>query len=116
MLKGVLKDHEFNPSNEIEEATTKVWNELTFDEVQSLVHNWMSCFTWAIEDRGEHIIESTRNGFLACSESENQKGPGTFLTPCTSRNGQRSVRSIGSILRCRAEASTAPGSGNGSNY
>jgi hypothetical protein len=33
MLKEVLKDCEFNSSDEIEEAITKVWDEFTFDEV-----------------------------------------------------------------------------------
>jgi hypothetical protein len=39
MLKGVLKDREFDSSNEIEEVVTKVWDEFTFDEVQSLFRN-----------------------------------------------------------------------------
>jgi hypothetical protein len=37
MLKGVLKDRELNPSEEIEEAIRKIWNELIFNEVQSLL-------------------------------------------------------------------------------
>jgi hypothetical protein len=41
MLKGVLNNHEFNSSDEIEEAITKVWDGLAFDEVQSLFHNRM---------------------------------------------------------------------------
>jgi hypothetical protein len=57
MLKGILKDREFNSSNEIEEATTKVWDDLTFDEVQSVFHNWMSRLAWVIGDKGEHIIK-----------------------------------------------------------
>jgi hypothetical protein len=51
MLKGVLKGREFNSSDEIEEAITKVWNELTFDEVQSVLHNWMNRLVWVIESR-----------------------------------------------------------------
>jgi hypothetical protein len=42
MLNGVLKDREFNSNDEIEEAIAKVWDEFTFDEVQSVFHNWMS--------------------------------------------------------------------------
>jgi hypothetical protein len=34
-----LKDGEFNSSDEIEEAIIKVWDELTFDEVQSAFRN-----------------------------------------------------------------------------
>jgi hypothetical protein len=39
MLKGVLKDHQFQSSDEIEKAITKVWGELSFDEGQSVFHN-----------------------------------------------------------------------------
>jgi hypothetical protein len=42
MLKGVLKDCEFNSSDEIEKVITKAWDELTFDEVQRVFHNLMS--------------------------------------------------------------------------
>jgi hypothetical protein len=38
MLKGVLKDHEFNSSDEIEGAIAMVWDELTCDE-QRVFHN-----------------------------------------------------------------------------
>jgi hypothetical protein len=39
MLKGILKDREFRSRDEIEEAITMAWNDLTFDEVQSVFHN-----------------------------------------------------------------------------
>jgi hypothetical protein len=42
MLKGALKNCEFNSSDEIEEAITNTSDGLTFDEVQSIFHNWMS--------------------------------------------------------------------------
>jgi hypothetical protein len=58
LLKGVLKDREFNSSDKIEEAITNVWDELTFDEVQSVFHNWMSGLAWVIKNGREHIIES----------------------------------------------------------
>jgi hypothetical protein len=51
-----------------------VWDELTFDEVQSIFHNWMSCLARVIENGGESILESIQNGFLVCSESQNQRG------------------------------------------
>jgi hypothetical protein len=53
MLKGALKGCEFNSSDEIEEANPKVWNELTFDEVQSIFHNWMRRLAWVIGNGGE---------------------------------------------------------------
>jgi hypothetical protein len=39
MLKGVLKDRKVNSSDENEEVITKVCDELTLDEVQSVFHN-----------------------------------------------------------------------------
>jgi hypothetical protein len=57
MLKGVLKDPEFNSSDEIKEAVTKVWDDLTFDEVQSVFHNWLSRLVWAIKKWRGYTIE-----------------------------------------------------------
>jgi hypothetical protein len=39
MLRGVLKNCDFNLSDDIEKEITKVWDELNFDEVQSAFHN-----------------------------------------------------------------------------
>jgi translation elongation factor EF-1beta len=50
MLKAVLKDHECSSGDDIEEAIAKVWDEFTFDEVQSVFHNWMSRLAWIIEN------------------------------------------------------------------
>jgi hypothetical protein len=55
MLKGVLNDREFNWSDEIQGVVTKVWDELTFAEVQSVFHNWMSRLGSVIENGGAYI-------------------------------------------------------------
>jgi hypothetical protein len=39
MSNGVLKDHELNSSDEFEVAITKLWDELSFDEVESVFCN-----------------------------------------------------------------------------
>jgi hypothetical protein len=57
MLKGVLKDREFNSGDEIDGAITKVWDELAFDEVQSVFYNWISHLAGVIENISEYIIE-----------------------------------------------------------
>jgi hypothetical protein len=49
--------HKFNSSDEIEGAITKVWDELTFGEVQSIFRNWMSRFAQVIAKGGEYIVE-----------------------------------------------------------
>jgi hypothetical protein len=57
MLKGILKDREFHSHDENEEVITMAWNYLTFDEVQSVFHNWMNRLRWVIENGGEYITE-----------------------------------------------------------
>jgi histone-lysine N-methyltransferase SETMAR len=57
MLKRVLKDREFDSSDEIEEEITKIWDGLTFDEAHSVFHNWMSRLAWVIENGREYITE-----------------------------------------------------------
>jgi hypothetical protein len=39
MLKGILKDHEFSPNEEIEEPIAFKWNCPTSDDVQSTIRN-----------------------------------------------------------------------------
>jgi hypothetical protein len=41
-LKGIFKDPEFTSSDDIEEAIALAWNDLTFEDVQSVLCNWMS--------------------------------------------------------------------------
>jgi hypothetical protein len=57
ILKGILKDRELHSRDETEKVITMVWNDLTFDEVQSVFHNWMNRLSWVIENRGEYITE-----------------------------------------------------------
>jgi hypothetical protein len=57
MLKGILRDRGLHSHDEIEEAITMTWNDLTFDEVQSAFHNWMNRLRWVIENGGEYITE-----------------------------------------------------------
>jgi hypothetical protein len=57
MLMGVLKDHESNSSDEIEEALTKFWHELTFNEMRSVFYNWVRGLTWVTKNGEEYIIE-----------------------------------------------------------
>jgi hypothetical protein len=57
MLKGILKDRGFHSHDAIEEAITMAWNDLTFDEVESVFQNWMNRLRWVIENGGEYITE-----------------------------------------------------------
>jgi hypothetical protein len=82
MLKGILKDQKFHSYDEIEEAITMAWNDLTFDEVQSVFHNWMNRLRWVIEN-GESTLLN-RDGFVyLCLLGDGIGGkPGIFFTRC----------------------------------
>jgi hypothetical protein len=41
LFKGMIKDREFHSHEEIEEAITVVWNDLKFEDVQSIFYDWM---------------------------------------------------------------------------
>jgi hypothetical protein len=56
-LKRILKDRLLHSHDETEKATTIAWNDLTFDEVQSVFYNWMNRLRWVIENGGEYITE-----------------------------------------------------------
>jgi hypothetical protein len=52
-----MKDREFHSHDEIEEAITVAWNDLTFEDVQSIFYNGMHRLAWVIEHEGEYILE-----------------------------------------------------------
>jgi hypothetical protein len=41
LLKGIMKDREFHCHEESEEAIPVAWNDLTFEDVQSIFYGWM---------------------------------------------------------------------------
>jgi hypothetical protein len=45
----------FHSHEEIEEAIPVAWNDLTFEDVQSIVCDWTRRLAWAIEHEGEYI-------------------------------------------------------------
>jgi hypothetical protein len=49
-----LKEQKLSTSNEIIEATTTIWNDVTFEELQSVFSEWIQCVTWVTEHRGEY--------------------------------------------------------------
>jgi hypothetical protein len=53
MLKEILMDREFTSSNESEDAIAMAWNDLTFDDTQSVFRNWMSRLALVIEKCAE---------------------------------------------------------------
>jgi hypothetical protein len=77
MLKGVLKNRKFHSSDEIKELMTKFGYELTFNEVQSIFHKWMSRLAWVTENGGILLNKYE----MASSHVVNLKigGAGNFL-------------------------------------
>jgi hypothetical protein len=99
MLKEILKDREFHSHDEIEEAITMDWSNLTFDDVQSVFQNWMNRLRWLIENGGEYITEQKWIRLFMPIEWRNRRGPGTFFAPYT-YNSVSSCRARGSGMNC----------------
>jgi hypothetical protein len=59
-----------------------IWDELTFNKIQSVFYNWMSHLASVIQNAGEYIIEDIPNDFTAFSESQNRRRSGSFCTSC----------------------------------
>jgi CelD/BcsL family acetyltransferase involved in cellulose biosynthesis len=55
--KQILRDREFSSSDEIEDAIAQAWNDLTFDDVQTVFPDWIWRFIWVAEHGGEYINE-----------------------------------------------------------
>jgi hypothetical protein len=57
MSKQILRNREFSSSDEAEDTIGQVWNDLTFDHVQSMFRDWIWRLTRAAENDGEYISE-----------------------------------------------------------
>jgi hypothetical protein len=57
VLKQVERDRDFSSSDEIEDVIAQVWNDLTFDDVQSAFRGWTRGLVWVAENGGEYICE-----------------------------------------------------------
>jgi hypothetical protein len=83
-LKEKRKEQEPSTSNEIIEAITTIWNDVTFKELQSVFSEWIQLVTWAIEHEGD-IAMNDRYGFLKeFPLVEKARAARTFWTACNS--------------------------------
>jgi predicted metal-dependent enzyme (double-stranded beta helix superfamily) len=57
MLEHILRDRDFSLRDEIEDVITQAWNNLTFDDVQSVFTDWIRRVAWLAEDYGEYMSE-----------------------------------------------------------
>jgi histone-lysine N-methyltransferase SETMAR len=56
LLKGIMNDRKFHSHQEIEEAMTVAWDDLSFEDVQSIFFDWTRPLAWVIEHDGEYIL------------------------------------------------------------
>jgi hypothetical protein len=49
-----MKDQEFQSQQTILNAVAKMWNDLTFTDVQRVFQKWMEGLTWVVANNGEY--------------------------------------------------------------
>jgi hypothetical protein len=54
ILKQKMKERVFQSEEQILAAITESWNELTFEDIQRVFHNWMERLIWVIANSGEY--------------------------------------------------------------
>jgi histone-lysine N-methyltransferase SETMAR len=54
ILKQKMKEQVFQSEEQILAAVTESWNELTFEDIQRVFHNWMERLIWVIANSGEY--------------------------------------------------------------
>jgi transposase len=54
ILKQKMKERGFQSEEQILAAISESWNELTFEYIQRVFHNWMERLTWVIANSGEY--------------------------------------------------------------
>jgi hypothetical protein len=75
-----LKEQELLTSDEITEVITTIWNDVTFEELQSAFSEWIQRATWAIEHGGNVTINDYYSFVKEFSLVEKGKAVRTFWT------------------------------------
>jgi hypothetical protein len=71
MLKQILRNRKFSSSDEIEDAIAQLWNDITFDAVQSVFRDWMRHLAWVAENDEDDIREEKKIRFLMSTACQN---------------------------------------------
>jgi hypothetical protein len=50
MLRQILRDQEASLNDEIEAAIARVWNDLTFHDVQRVFRDWIRRLAWVADN------------------------------------------------------------------
>jgi hypothetical protein len=80
LLKGILKDRDFELSEQTEEVITQMWDGITFEGVRNVFQNWMSQLVCVIETAGNYIHEETRFDFRKLRGVEIEGGGDSLYT------------------------------------
>jgi hypothetical protein len=71
MAEGKMMDREFHTVQNIFGRLTEIWNDLTFEDIQSVFIEWQIHLNWVIENGGEYYSEeSKKNGNLLGRHSQ----------------------------------------------
>jgi hypothetical protein len=80
MLKRKIKDQVFQVVEETMTAVHKVWDELTLEDLQSILFNWIERLEWVIEHEEKYTQPDFQRLFESLSHGE-IKGSETFSRP-----------------------------------
>jgi hypothetical protein len=76
-----MKERVFQSEEQILAAITDSWNELTFEDIQRVFHNWMGRLTWVIANSGEYYQSKWLGLPLTFLDQEIARGAQDFFTP-----------------------------------
>jgi hypothetical protein len=54
-----MKGMEFSTEDQIVSAITTIWQDVTFDTLQSVFQEWIQQLNWVTENNGEYYFEET---------------------------------------------------------
>jgi hypothetical protein len=81
ILKQNMKERVFQSEEQILAAITESWNELTFEDIQRVFHNWMERLIWEIADSSEYYQSSMVGITINLTGSRNSPGGSGFCLP-----------------------------------
>jgi hypothetical protein len=76
-----MKERVFQNEEQILAAITESWNELTFEDIQRVFHNWMERPIWVIANTGEYDQSEMVGITFNFTGSRNNPGAQDFFTP-----------------------------------
>jgi hypothetical protein len=78
-----MKEQVFQSEEQSLDAITENWNELTFEDIQRVFHNWMERLIWVIANSGESANHKSFRLPLTLLDQEIARGPQDFFNPYT---------------------------------